>query len=121
MHSSVNTSYELENVQKNWERLCFLPLPIVAFCLNFFLFITTTMNRKKLERQNYVYLCVISILLSNVLYILLHVWYTFDSFFGLIDKKESKAKVSASATLMLAILFESLLLLRMMHLFESRL
>jgi len=88
-----NTYYKFS---RDWERLSFLPLPIVAFALNFFLFITTTINRKKLERQNYVYLCVISMLLGNVLFILLHVWYTFDTYFGFFDRTDTKAKVGNS-------------------------
>ena len=92
--------YPYYKFSKDWEKLSFLPLPIVAFVLNFFLLVTTTINRKKLERQNNVYLCVISMLLGNILFILLHVWHTIDTYIGIFDRTETEAKVNMCCMLL---------------------
>ena len=50
------------------------PLPIIGTLVNVTVGCAATCYRKSLLRQNYVYLCVISTLLSNVVFLALNLW-----------------------------------------------
>ena len=57
-----------------WGYLLLVPIPLVAGIINLTVGLAATLYRKKLLRQSYVYICVTSTLLSNILFICLHLW-----------------------------------------------
>lgn len=57
-----------------WVYLVIIPLPFIAGLLNILVWVAATFNRKKLLRHSYIYLCVSSTLLSNILFLTLHLW-----------------------------------------------
>ena len=56
-----------------------LPLPIIGVLTNVIVGCAATFYRKALLRQNYVYLCVISTLLSNVVFLAVNLWDSSDT------------------------------------------
>ena len=66
--------------QLKWVYVALMPLPLFAGLINVVVWLAATINRKKLLRQNYVYTCVTSTLLSNVAFLSFHLWDEIDRY-----------------------------------------
>ncbi|CAK8672259.1 uncharacterized protein LOC143464909 [Clavelina lepadiformis] len=80
MASFNNTTSSQCVALQRWIYIPLMPLPIISGCINIVIWLAATIYRKKLIRQNYVYLCVTSTLLSNVLFLSFQLWELFASF-----------------------------------------
>lgn len=67
--------------EHNLFTLSYQPLILVSFALNGLLFVAALLDRRKLTRQNYMFACVISTLLSNILYLVFFDWIIIDNYF----------------------------------------
>lgn len=77
---SDDIGLQCDTNSSDWKTLLVLPLPVGSLILNIFLFVAASKNRRKLQRQNYIFACVTSTLASNVLYLLFQVWILIDNF-----------------------------------------
>lgn len=70
-------------VQENdWQNLLLLPLVFLCALLNLVVLAATIINRKRLRRQNYMFVCVDSTLLSNVVFLAIEIWILMDQQLG---------------------------------------
>ncbi|CAK8671983.1 unnamed protein product [Clavelina lepadiformis] len=72
---------EICHNEDHWEKLLILPIPIISLLMNLVLFMAGHIYRRKLRRHNYLYGCVSSTLLSNILYLVFHIWILLDNYF----------------------------------------
>jgi len=73
----MNTSTEFNRTcvpQEIHKVALLIPLPAIGALTNIMVGCAATFYRKSLLRQNYVYFCVISTLLSNLVFLALNLW-----------------------------------------------
>ncbi|XP_077970880.1 uncharacterized protein LOC120328871 [Styela clava] len=75
-----NTGNDTCEQNNNLFTIAFIPFKIIVTFLNLTLFAAAARDRKKLQRQNYTFSCVMSTLLSNTVYLLMSIWLTVDNY-----------------------------------------
>lgn len=81
--SSANDSivfFVCEAEGTKWHYVLLMPLPILGGLVNLIVWLAATIYRRKFLRQNYVYTCVTSTLLSNVVFLAFHLWDEIDGY-----------------------------------------
>ena len=63
-----------------WNYVFLMPLPVLSGLINLFVFVAATLHRKKLLQHSYVYTSVASTLISNILFLSLHLWDEVEGF-----------------------------------------
>ncbi|XP_078492649.1 uncharacterized protein LOC100186529 [Ciona intestinalis] len=79
---------------KHWEFLVLLPFGFLSIAFNLTLVVAATFNRRRLQRQSYVYACVTSTLLGNLLYVILHTWIILDNYLTKIEESGDEYTVT---------------------------
>uniref|UniRef100_H2YSI9 G-protein coupled receptors family 1 profile domain-containing protein n=1 Tax=Ciona savignyi TaxID=51511 RepID=H2YSI9_CIOSA len=79
---------------KHWEFLVLLPIGFISIVLNLTLVLAASINRKRLQRQSYVYVCVINTLLSNLCYVIMHTWIILDNYVTKMEPEDAKYTVT---------------------------
>lgn len=60
--------------------IAFIPFKVIVTLMNLMLFTAVVRDRKRLQRQNYTFTCVMSTLLSNTVYLFISIWLTVDNY-----------------------------------------
>nr|XP_002124549.1 uncharacterized protein LOC100175595 [Ciona intestinalis] len=63
-----------------WTNIVLITVMFISGLINLIVWLAATIYRRKLLRQNYVYLCVTSLLLSNLVFLTLNLWDEFSSY-----------------------------------------